>query len=252
MLVIDETSLTCLFKGCVWNQGTLHNNYDGVTCVWQGDYDRDTGAFSFLAQYSNKTHERYAGVLTCEGNLTFMIQAKYAWWGYGRQSYGSFDAVMLRLDAAGQAQAVAALEDMLEKGEDRLHALSGLGAPVSWDSIDGGLKAKYLEKRSAAMKLTGFVGYPATSTKWPVGKTLPVHFQRPNGVNHEKDWIGLAAKGSDTCWDEADDAWFRVWDNRVEHGVVFYPDLLPPKPGQYEVIYVSSKKVVARHPIEFV
>ena len=86
----------------VWGAGTLHNNYDNVTCVWQGSYDY-TLKFRIDARYSNDTHEEYEGSIDLEaGTMT----GTYIWYGYGRQSSGKFEALLRKTN-----QSIALVED---------------------------------------------------------------------------------------------------------------------------------------------
>lgn len=194
-------------SGCVWSAGSMHANYDGVTCVWQGTYSPATGQFHYTARYSNDTREEYAGSLDKDG---FIVKAKYAWWGYGRQSYGSLDAVLQRLSAAEEEQAMQALQQMLEKGEDRLHNLQSIGKPLSWDALESIRDEHLAARRSQTEASATFVGLPAAGTAIKTGQAFAVHFKRPAGANasSKKEWIGLCRKGENNAWTR--DAWFTV------------------------------------------
>ena len=237
-------------SGLAMNTGTLHSNYEGVTCVIAGSYGL-SGQFYFHAKYSNDTTEQYSGKLVkaddnSEDLRCYGCTSGYAWFGYGRSSSGEYDLMMHKLSGYELA---AAKEALLQSDSQSLEcAIGSIGDEIQLDgtSFDSDKERVTQETRGQG----GFVVSPAAHPRQFVDAPLCVVWNRPEGSTGSSDWIGICHSGTSTL--VTDDSWFNAWDSRLEHGMVFWRSLVPRSPGLFDIVYFANSEAVARHPVEFV
>ena len=253
-------------SGLASQAGTLHSNYDGVTCVISGTYSQG-GEFHFSATYSNDTAEQYAGkLISKDGDIRCYgaCSSGYAWFGYGRTSSGEYDMILRRLEGP---ELEAAKEALLQsggegdRGQPLEVAMRGIGRELRFEdtSFDADKRCDIASLREGRSKEgeeapATFVLYPLAHSRQFAGAPLSVVWNRPPGATGEGDWIGVCEGG--TTHLVTNDSWFRAWDARCQHGMVFWKELCPrsDRPGRYDIVYFTAdnNEEVARQPLQFV
>jgi hypothetical protein len=236
--------------GCAWNSGTIHNNYDGVTCVWQGEYRESDGSFFFTSVYSNQTQEQYSGrfetyvgkndCLYCRG-----LNSKYAWFGYGRESYGMLDMYMQKL-SEDEIKAVKNAMQRLALGENDAvpmeAVMQNIGPEVSWSSFHD-----VVDKCPKLEAINGFCSVPPYDSTVCLHSPIAVQLTLPQGLTpSDKLILSIIPEGS-TGPDENN--FFSVNQYIVARGYVFPKHKVPNVPGSYEMVLFHKGTKVAVHPI---
>jgi hypothetical protein len=237
--------------GCAWNAGTIHNNYDGVTCVWQGEYRESDGSFFFDSLYSNQTHEQYSGrferytgndgYLYCRG-----FNCKYAWFGYGRESYGMLDMYMCKL-SGDEVKDVKNAMQSLAVGETNAipmeAVMQNIGPTISWNDFH-----QVVDKCPKLQVTEGFCSVPPYNSTVCLQTQIAVHLELPLDLNTSQDlFVSIVPEGS-VVPDQSNI--FKATPSIITRGYVFPKDKVPKMPGRYEIALFHKGNVkVAGHPI---
>jgi len=240
--------------GCAWNAGTIHNNYDGVTCVWQGEYRDNDGSFFFTSVYSNQTHEEYSGrfesyagkegYLYCRG-----LNSKYAWFGYGRESYGMLDMYMCKLsndevkDVKNSMQRWA----MGEKDAIPMEAvMQNIGPSIEWNDFH------QIVDQCPKLEVTeGFCSVPPYNSTVCLQTPIAIHLELPPDLNSSKDlFVSIVPEGS-VVPDETN--MFKATAAVIARGYVFPKHKVPKVSGRYEIALFQNRNTkVAGHTISVI
>lgn len=238
-------------SGCAWTAGSIHDNYDGVTCIWQGVYSSN-GSFHFTSLYSNDTKEEYSGRFEkCSGDDGRLYArgkfSKYAWFGYGRESYGMLDMFMYKLSSE-EAKEVKKDMQSLALGDSSAVSLEAImqhiGPNLSWSEFHHSADSfpyPSLDER-------GFCLTPDYNATVNLGAPIAVQFQLRDGYTSEDNCvISIIHKGSEK---PNYDTFFYANQYTVPRGCVFPINVVPTVPGYYEVaLFNASGQKIAYNPI---
>lgn len=239
-------------SGCAWTSGSIHDNYAGVTSVWQGKYTSNNGSFHFTSLYSNDTKEEYSGRFErCSGDDGRLYArgkySKYAWFGYGRESYGMLDMLMYKLSSEEAKEAKQAMQS-LALGDSSAVSLEAvmqrIGPVITWSEFHNSADShpyKAIDER-------GFCLTPAYNAKIMHGAPIAVHFKLPDGYRPEDSCVVSIIPKGDQSPD--DDSYFHASEYTVARGCVFPSTQVPSNVGSYEVaLFNRGGQKIASNPI---
>lgn len=240
-------------SGCVWNAGSIHNNYDGVTSVWQGEYRGLDGSFFFTSLYSNDTNEIYAGNFErCGGDDGFLYSrgasSKYAWFGYGRESYGMLDMLMCKLSSDEEREVKTAMQSLTLNDPDAVPLeaiMKEIGPQMSWDHFH-----KAADSHPAIMiDNRGFCSTPPYDSTVCLSAPIAIQFDLPQGFTPADNCIvSIISEGSE----EPDENFcFQANEYTVARGYVFTKENVPRDVGNYEIaLFSNAGAKIGIQPIE--
>ncbi|GFH58912.1 hypothetical protein CTEN210_15388 [Chaetoceros tenuissimus] len=236
--------------GCAWQAGTIHNNYDGVTSIWQGKYRHTEGSFFFSATYSNNTKEEYAGSLERDRSGKYVFsrgtKSKYAWFGYGRESYGMLDMLMLRLSKDEEDQVKKAMQLIAIEDSDAVPmeaVMQTIGEEISWQLFD-----RISDQQEIHIPRKGFCLTPEYNARICLNAPIAIQFVLPNGID---DYNGCAIS---IIYDSTNEPHHerKIYVNEyiLARGYVFPKSKVPRLPGKYEIAFFNAEnEKIASNPI---
>lgn len=229
-------------SGCVWSAGSIHNNYDGVTSVWQGEYRGLDGSFFFTSLYSNDTNEIYAGKFErCGGDDGFLYSrgasSKYAWFGYGNESYGMLDMLMCKLTSDEEREVKTAMQSLTVNDPNAVPLeaiMKEIGPQMSWDHFH-----KAADSHPELMiDSRGFCSTPPYDSSVCLSAPIAIQFNLPQGFTPADNCIvSIISEGSE----ESDaNLCFQANEYTVARGYVFTKENVPRDVGNYEIAIFSN------------
>lgn len=235
--------------GCAWQAGTIHNNYDGVTSIWQGKYRYTEGSFFFSAIYSNNTKEEYAGSLERDSDGKYVysrgMKSKYAWFGYGRESYGMLDMLMLRLSKDEEVPVKKAMQLIAVEDSDAVPmeaVMQTIGEEISWEIFER------ISDQEICMPNRGFCVTPEYNARICLNAPIAIQFVLPYGIdNYDGCAISIIYDNTSEPHHER-----KIYINEyiLARGYVFPKSKVPRLPGKYEIAFFNEEnEKIASNPI---
>lgn len=238
-------------SGCAWTAGSIHNNYDGVTSIWQGEF-ASNGSFHFTSLYSNDTKEEYSGRFEKCGGDDGNIYArgkycKYAWFGYGNESYGMLDMMMCKLSPEEEREAKEAMQT-LALGDSNAISLEAIMQQIGPTMAWGDFHKAADSYPHYEIDGRGFCLTPAYNASVCLGAPIAVHFELPDGyIAADNCVVSIIPKGTE----EIDDvSFFHANEYTVARGYVFPTQKVPADVGPYEIaLFNSNGQKIGHNPI---
>lgn len=236
--------------GCCWTAGSIHSNYDGVTSVWQGDYRESDGIFFFASMYSNETEEEYQGKFErCDGGDRYLfsrgMSSKYAWFGYGRESYGMVDMFMCKLTKEEETAVKVAMQS-IALGDSNAVSMEALmqkiGPEMSWDEFH-----ESADYHPVEVITQGLCSTPLYNAALCLYAPIAVQLKLPPGLSSADNCIVSIISEGET---EPDNEYFFYANEYVvARGYVFPRCKVPQNIGNYEIALFHQGEKVLSTPI---